>query len=29
LMAGKSDRNLTNEEQQAIEIAVTSPSKVG
>lgn len=28
LMAGKSDRNLTNEEQQAIEIAVTSPSKV-
>lgn len=29
LMAGKSDRNLTNEEQQAIEIAVTSPSRVG
>ena len=28
LMAGKSDRNLTNEEQQAIELAVTSPSKV-
>lgn len=29
LMAGKSDRNLTNEEQQAIEMAVTSPSRVG
>ena len=28
LMAGKSDRNLTNEEQQAIELAVTSPSRV-
>lgn len=28
LMAGKSDRNLTNEEQQAIELAVTSTSKV-
>lgn len=27
LMAGKSDRNLTNEEQQAIELAVNAQSK--
>ena len=29
LMAGKSDRNLTNEEQQAIELAVATAPKAG